>query len=1026
MHMIRSVFRTLTGSPSSGSDENQSDNSVTSTPAQPQLRSSDDGSGDVGARQTEGPSLDSRSAQATTTAAGETLRQPASDASQRLSAAERHQIEHAATLIKQDAISAASAQAGSPSTADSLRSEQLNLRMLSHLHTQTPVTDCELLLHMISHHTPVLRDPRWLQINEQELAEALLKNGHLIPSALDLLPEGLIIYLISQPALTKICLYHRPDFYIYLDDVPQEAKASAVHSLLDSTSGEHYNRLLQIVVDNDFQLALRLAPLKDIIRVRPQAVLRLPPEKVTAGLQRLAVLHAPSVLCDLRDLETDDESDRMDDQRYELLCDLALTRSGCALNYIEDAYITPERVDAAVAHRQVPRIDNIPERLFTHERLQQVLQKTPIYSFGIVGAELSPHFLSQWNLWGTLKQRPDWLLALPEDERTWELCREFANQYPASNVSLEAFSQDPEREARFWDASLYLPLADQGALFPGEYPTLPLDKLVKDKGLMTTGARMQLELDPNAPWALLHNNRWGHIPHKYKQMMWDNGGTEGLAEQFNAPAFKIHPEALLDPVQEHHCTRRAAWLPAQVHNKLMFARHFQLRNAALGAQLHEAMDQQARNLSTLLSEEKLACLPLPSDEPGNDWTRQDACTLVRKGNNACIHMKFQRKGEDTKALTAEQGVLAFLERSDLALRLRSEIPKRFCLQMVPLDTLPAELQDFADSLEIHEYKGRRCVLASGFTTQDESYETRAWQPDPDLKGWEQARQGLLKTFHDLGVWSSLGALHTSTVKLQHRTACGAPGPALLLSALFDPNKLYPDSLYLWNTRATDQSSWSLSGLRDLGRVEFYPCIDSFRQCEDAQGALPGHGQRASFVNAIAQNILGGVLHAMRLHRVAAPDYHHTNERAIAAMAQLVEEGCNDFLEGLLSDNTKLEHLFADTGAGDQNVYLEWLYRTAEEIIYWSAQQVPDTDCLAEDLEQKGRPSERLYPAHPRQNISYSEDFTEKDGEHLGRRHGKLPLFSLVRGLYVLAAGLTDRLGEPQEPQEPQEPDPMET
>ena len=64
--------------------------------------------------------------------------------------------------------------------------------------------------------------------------------------------------------------------------------------------------------------------------------------------------------------------------------------------------------------------------------------------------------------------------------------------------------------------------------------------------------------------------------------------------------------------------------------------------------------------------------------------------------------------------------------------------------------------------------------------------------------------------------------------------------------------------------------------------------------------------------------------------------------------------------------------------------------------------------------REGRPCARLYPGHPRQkNILYGPEhhFTEPGGENLGPHQRKLPLFFLVRGLYMLAKGVADRLAD---------------
>ena len=49
-------------------------------------------------------------------------------------------------------------------------------------------------------------------------------------------------------------------------------------------------------------------------------------------------------------------------------------------------------------------------------------------------------------------------------------------------------------------------------------------------------------------------------------------------------------------------------------------------------------------------------------------------------------------------------------------------------------------------------------------------------------------------------------------------------------------------------------------------------------------------------------------------------------------------------------------------------------------------------------------------------------FTEEAGENLGANNGKLPLFYLVRGLYMMAATVADRLGVPDGPCAPVDDD----
>ena len=95
------------------------------------------------------------------------------------------------------------------------------------------------------------------------------------------------------------------------------------------------------------------------------------------------------------------------------------------------------------------------------------------------------------------------------------------------------------------------------------------------------------------------------------------------------------------------------------------------------------------------------------------------------------------------------------------------------------------------------------------------------------------------------------------------------------------------------------------------------------------------------------------------------------------------------------------------------------------MIYWTARQtltpVEGKEGFAQHFNQDGRPSAELYPGHPRlETVHYGPGchFTEEAGENLGANNGKLPLFYLVRGFYMMAARVADQLGIPDGPSAP--------
>ncbi|WP_196221021.1 hypothetical protein, partial [Sansalvadorimonas verongulae] len=65
------------------------------------------------------------------------------------------------------------------------------------------------------------------------------------------------------------------------------------------------------------------------------------------------------------------------------------------------------------------------------------------------------------------------------------------------------------------------------------------------------------------------------------------------------------------------------------------------------------------------------------------------------------------------------------------------------------------------------------------------------------------------------------------------------------------------------------------------------------------------------------------------------------------------------------------------------------------------------------LRDTGRPCPKLYPDHPLRYQTYPDDFTGTQGrDHLGLTSLKMPLFFLIRGFYLLAYKLADRLEGP--------------
>ena len=861
------------------------------------------------------------------------------------------------------------------------------------IYGQEQVTDCALLDHMARRNLRIGASPERIQLTDQELAQHLCNTrGSLTQRLLINLPRETVQRLVAMPAIAELALRHRPAVF-YL--IPEHMKTPEVlRPLLDSLPDLRRHELLEWISQDAPDLFDRLLTLEQAIGINPLNTCCRRADELTPALRQLAVEQDYQTICHFTSVT---------DQEYGQLCDRALEQSGAALDCILADWRTPERVDRALRHEKLPSFQAIPAHLYTAERLKAALPNA-------TDSKLHCGFLTDWGLWDTLKAQPQWIARIPEEERTEALCREYVSHFPGdlSYIPASILRKNPEWLLARTRATVYLPLSEHQRVGPCY-------------GLPPTQETPSVHSEINRqPWALALAN-WptqvDRLPQKCKEQILANGGTAGLADTLAAPPLHLEPEALLDPVQEHHCSLRAGALPDLARIQLMCAQSLSLRRPQEGQALLRKMDKEFLTL-----EKQLQDKDLPGWQPQADavWTRQGGRTLVHTDESGCVHMKFHRKDEPLDTFTAEQAAQDFA-RNHPELGWRSEIPVPQGMRLVRLEDLPVPSGQFPDPLEVYSHDGQDYALAFCFTTRDDSYDTPAWQPDAE-HGRERAEKGLLKALHDIGVWSSMGAVHTSTIHLYHHFYASVDTrPELLLSAFFNTTAGYPGTLHYWNSKAIQPSDWGHSGLRDLGDVEFYPHITTYNESIDAEWMSIDISRRGSFINAIAHNILGALLHYMRLHRDSNPDYHYQKNQSVTALAKFLKEGFDTLLDGLLGNGTRLEHFFPQDPNGTKDICAEWLHLTAREMIYWTAPQKLGTDCFAEHLANDRRPSAELYPGHPRlQNVRYGSDYTEPEGESLGSESGKLPLFYLVRGLYLLAIGLVNP------PQQPQRMEPEKT
>ncbi len=908
---------------------------------------------------------------------------------------------------------AAAIRLAGPSLAEQhQRIARYEQQTLEHIYGGALVTETGLLEHMACRNLGFDHRADPLRVSNEQLAMLLTTaKGRLVEFLVRSLPCGRVPYLMRLPGVAEVILCHCPRFFTWMPAAMKTAER--LKPILETIKERKKDELIWEATKDNPHMARELETLEERVRRNPASFAYVPDEALTPRLCRLAIAQEPCFLSRLCKL--------VDTHEYEQLCDLALENSGEALRYIAPPLRTAARVDRALAHKKPPEITAIPVHLHTRERLEKALLND---SFPYHEAP-SCQFLSDWGLWDAFRTQTDWLSRIKKSERTDERYAAFVTDYPArlATVPLSFMKRwDPQWLSALFRTDVYLRMDEHN------WPALPcqrreapeLESLVY-KHFVVANPLCQVPpalLKELPAWAVMlapWRDQLCCLGETYKEMILKNGGGEGLGETLGAAPFHLEKEALLDPMQETHCTRRSAWLPAQICKKLFFCHRFRLPHREAGMALRDQMDQHRLAIAGQVVSRTL--LSLRPDRAAG-WQVRGGRTLVREENGRCVHMKFKRRGESLATFAAEEAVQRFALAHQKILGLRSEIPEPRGIFWVRPENLPTAAREFADPLDVmDDPPGPGGYLVFCFSTKDHDYDTLAWQADGEQADGGRAREGLMRAFHDLGVWSSLGVMHTSTIRLYHHFYSEDDlRPELVLRALFSAEQAYPGALHLWNTKAIERSDWGWSGLRDLGDLEFYPFISCYVESGEAQWAPPGYAQRASFVNALAHNLLGGLLHFMRQQR-EQPAYHYRNPEAVETMARCVEDAFDNVLHGLLRDGTRLKTLFPD-----EETYGKWLPLTAREIVYWTAQQNPqeNKDCFACHFEENGRPSAELYPGHPALSCRYGEHFTEEEGETLGTNNGKFPLFYLVRGLYVMAGGLADRLGTPEQAQQEQE------
>ena len=662
-----------------------------------------------------------------------------------------------------------------------------------------------------------------------------------------------------------------------------------------------------------------------------------------------------------------------------------ISKNASHIKFIPVESITDELVDIAVQGLPACDLRDIPERFLTCKRCQLAIEngnKETLLSF------------DQYNS-GWLKALTNLLEQNPELADLTVNCRFWSSVMP---VSLKT----EKRVLQHWK------------YYPSEISGIPNDILKRYQHYWEPAVRRKRNALKCSQTASQRQNRiWLHVrknpeqlPEEWKQQVLQTRDTYKLPS-LSDPAgsqLSISRDALLKPIAPNLISEAPLLFFDQLQAQLLACKPFQLRNAETGKQLqqyiarHHAYFEERLNMGSF---SKLNSIPQKAEVYGGR-------ALMVNIPGGCERYKFLRKREALVDFSREEAVHMFYHfefaGKQLHSELTSEIPKPCNIALIAQEKMPENLlKEFRSELETVYVNNHPYYLCYRFTTKNKDYSTLSHQQD-DNGDTSAAEQGLLNAAHDLGVWSSCGAVHTSTIKAFHNFS--SHRKQLFLHPLFSARRDFSGGLAYWKSKATNESDWGWSGLRDIGDLEFYPNIDAYTSAKNASFNIPGYAQRCSFLEGFVSNMIAATIHYARLHH-EDDDYHYTEDSTVDRMATFLESAINQYLSGLFDKPVKAKHFFEDT-----SLYSEWLSKTARETIYWTAPQVRGTDCISEHLRNQGRCACSVYPVSDSDTCYYHMD-EEINVEALGLVNCYFGLTWLLRGLGLVAGGCAEKL-QPQQ------------
>ena len=318
-------------------------------------------------------------------------------------------------------------------------------------------------------------------------------------------------------------------------------------------------------------------------------------------------------------------------------------------------------------------------------------------------------------------------------------------------------------------------------------------------------------------------------------------------------------------------------------------------------------------------------------------------TCYVRSDDRVLRYKFLRVGEDPLSFIQEEFMNIFCNAHRDELGLKSELPIPIGVSKIQEEDIPYLIRyGFKDKIQYYDDDDS---IKSSYTfvycsvTKDMKYNIYAHCSPPHL-----IENNILRAFHDIVVCcNKLGVFFTSIIPAYHDTYSERFWTLLLGicndDALCDN---YPGTFGAWR-KVIKECDLRESGFADWGDfetwIEWLKKIPSYLKFKDAKidDASKSYQRRVAALNCIAENLLACLLVYVECYR-KDDDYHYKNEVMLKRMGLFIEALFNQLLDGF-KRNYNLNDLFDSEDQKDM-----MLYKTAQEIIYWTANQEKNNDC----------------------------------------------------------------------------------